>query len=36
MNSYLLLGYAISMTLLWGYALALFRKSIQLRHQEKQ
>ena len=35
MNGYLLLGYAVSLVLLWGYALRLCRKSRIIRSQER-
>jgi len=36
MNGYLLLGYAVSLALLWGYALLLFRKSRVTRSRRQQ
>jgi len=35
MNGYLLLGYAVSLVLMWGYAMQLYRKSRNLRLQKR-
>lgn len=35
MNSYLFLGYALSLTLLWGFALMLLLKSRAIRKRER-
>lgn len=36
MNGYLLLGYTVSLTLLWGYAFLLLLESRAVRKREKQ